>query len=742
VTRRTAAAVLALLVVLVALAGAAPAGAQEERRVERVLVLALPTLAWSDLHSGRTPNLDALLDDSAVASLSVRLIGRTTSPGDAYASFGAGNRARGLSQQSGHVLEPDEDFFGVPAGSVFRRNTGEVPGGGVVSLAAPALARTNGRLDYDAEVGALGQALEDAGIERAVIANADGRYALGSPTFDREAGGALADETGVVPAGAVSRALIEEDPLAPFGVRFDPAAVLEVFDRVWPAGGAVVVEGSDLARADRYRTLATPAQQRRLRADALQRTDALIGELLDRVDLDRDAVLVVGPYHSSSGAHLTVAGLHAPDVEPGLLRSASTRRAGVVALVDVAPTILDLLGVERPGSMEGRPAERTTRGAATGPARAEDLVEMNEAARFRDDQVVPVSTIFVVLQAVLLVAAAVVYRPLARFGRRGSGVVAFGALAMLGFLPATYLTAWLPFHDASEAAYYAFLAGVALAIAAVATVAGRRHRLDPLVLALGSVVGLLVVDMLLGAPMQLNTVFGYSPTVGGRFAGMGNLAFGQLAGAAFLLAGLCLLRIGDRRKAVAAALGVLGLAVVIDGTPVWGSDVGGVLALVPAIGLMASKVLRIPLRIRTLALWGAATLAAISVFAAIDLSRPEDKRTHLGRLVESVTDEGWDSFVTVVARKLGANLGVLTSTIWTAMVPLAIAMAAYLLWRAPGAARAIRGAIPEALAGLCVVGFLGFALNDSGIAVPGIMIGVINATLVHLTVRGLADPGP
>lgn len=738
--RRGAAAALALLLALVGLAGtgARPAAAQE-RAVERVLVLALPTLGWADLHAGRTPHLDALLDDSAVASLSVRLIGRRTSPADGYASFSAGNRARGLTAQSGHVLEPDEDFFGVPAGSVFRRNTGEEQGGGVVSLAQPAIARTNARLDYDAEVGALGQALEDAEVPRAVIANADGRYALGSPTFDREAGGALADEAGIVPNGAVSRSLIEEDPLAPFGVRYDPAAVLEAFDRVWPAGGAVLVEGSDLARVDRYRTLATPAQQARLRADALERTDALIGALLERVDLDRDAVLVVGPYHSAAGAHLTVAGLHAPDLEPGLLRSASTRRAGVVALVDVAPTILELLGVDRPGSMEGRPFERTTRGAASGEARAEDLVDMNAAARFRDGLVVPVSTIFVVLQAVLLVAAAAAYGRLTGLGRRAPGVVAFASLAVLGFLPATYLAGWLPFHDASEAAYYGFVAGVALAVAVAATVAGRRHRLDPLLLALGTVMGLLVVDMVLGAPMQLNTVFGYSPTVGGRFAGMGNLAFGQLAASAFLLAGLLLLRVQDRRRAVALALGVLGLALVIDGTPVWGSDVGGVLALVPAIGLMASKVLDIPLRARTLALWGAATVAAISVFAAIDLARPADKRTHLGRLVESVTDEGWDSFMTVVVRKLGANLGVLTSTIWTAMVPLAIGAAAYLLWRAPGAARAIRRNIPEALAGLAVVGFLGFALNDSGIAVPGIMIGVINATLVHLTVRGLAD---
>ena len=45
---------------------------------------------------------------------------------------------------------------------------------------------------------------------------------------------------------------------------------------------------------------------------------------------------------------------------------------------------------------------------------------------------------------------------------------------------------------------------------------------------------------------------------------------------------------------------------------------------------------------------------------------------------------------TVVSRKLGANLTVITSSVWTAMVPLALAFAAYLLWWAPGQVRAIR----------------------------------------------------
>jgi hypothetical protein len=75
------------------------------------------------------------------------------------------------------------------------------------------------------------------------------------------------------------------------------------------------------------------------------------------------------------------------------------------------------------------------------------------------------------------------------------------------------------------------------------------------------------------------------------------------------------------------------------------------------------------------------------------------------------------------------------------MVPVALGFILYLLWRAPGHLREIRGTIDESLPGLAVVAVLGFAFNDSGIAVPGVMLGVINASLVYLTVRTLAPDG-
>ncbi len=122
----------------------------------------------------------------------------------------------------------------------------------------------------------------------------------------------------------------------------------------------------------------------------------------------------------------------------------------------------------------------------------------------------------------------------------------------------------------------------------------------------------------------------------------------------------------------------------------------------------------------------------------IDLARPEASRTHLGRLFEDIGDNGFEAFETVVLRKLGANLSVLASSEWSLMVPVVFAFVFYLIWRAPGRLQRLQEVIPQeraARVGFVIAATLGFALNDSGIAVPGLMLGVMNASLVYLVLR-------
>jgi hypothetical protein len=741
-------AVLALVGALVgaflALPFAGRAAAREglgNDRSRRVFVFSLPHVSWEDLetYAGAVPNLRHFLDRAAVAGLTSRADQRATKLADGYLTLGAGTRTVGDPATDGDALGVDEQFGRDTARQVFRQRTGRTATRGIVALAMPRVVETNDALLYDAQPGALGVALRDARIRRAVVANADGRQADSPPsptisTLRRQAALALVDPRGRVPAGRVDESLLRSDPHAPYGLRLDPSAVDGEFGREWAGRSVVLVEGSDLVRTDAYRPFATPHHREVLLRRALRATDRLFGRLLRQVDRRRDAVVVVGPAHATRAIALTVLGIQAPGVEPGLLRSATTRRSGFVQLIDVAPTILQLLDVPRPTSMEGRPAEV----GATGGSAAQRLsliTYADEAARFRDTVVGQVQTAFVVFAAMLVAGAMFAFSRSRR--TRYRPVLGAFALAVLGFAPAVFLARLLPLHEWGTVAYWSFLVIVAALLGGCYRRIGRDRPLDALLAAFLFPVVLLLVDVLIGTPLQFNSALGYSPTVAGRFTGFSNPAYAIVAASAVLAAPLIARRIGPRHGAWVSVV-FLGLVIVIDGAPFWGSDVGGILSMVPAFAVTSVLILGWRVRSKTVAWLLLGLVVAVAGFTALDLARPPERRTHLGRLVERVNDRGLGDFVVVLQRKLGDNLGSLRTSVWGVTLVIVIVLVVWLLRRARPRLRAVDAAVPEARiggVGLAIVGTLGYALNDSGVAIPGVMLVIAIAAFVWLLVR-------
>src|SRR5690606_12098234 len=231
--RRTAALAMAAL----ALAGAGGTGCAERARdleaapVRRVLVVSLPGVDWDRLRGADLPNLERFVEQAAVADLTTRIGRRSAGATDAYLTMGAGTRAVAPDVDTAVAVEPDETYGGVPAAELLERRLGTVPEG-IAYLGIGAAIDANDNSAFGAEVGMLGEGLAEAGVRRAVIANADavegfvsedpppeGAYARGAATM-------LMGRDGIVPDGAVSRALLRDGPAAPFGWRLDHDKVL------------------------------------------------------------------------------------------------------------------------------------------------------------------------------------------------------------------------------------------------------------------------------------------------------------------------------------------------------------------------------------------------------------------------------------------------------------------------------------------------------------------------------------
>ena len=730
-------ALFALLLVVPFVGGAWPSAAQEPADgVERVVVISMPGLRWADLEGRDLPAFERLLHASAVAQLSVRTLGPTTSLSEGYATIGAGNRAGAPARIGGLALDADEPFENGTAGEAFARRCGCRAGdAAVVHLDMAQVRAYNDRLLYGSEVGLLGDALRRAGLTTAVIANADTALEPDDDERHREATLTIADLRGRVDTGTVDADLVQEEPTAPFGLRL----AIDAVDL--PDADVTMVEASDLARLEHLRPLATAEAIEAAKDRVLTWTDRLLDHVLAQVDLERDLVVLVAPTSpaalgsSKPQAELTVAAVAGPGFEPGKARSATTRRAGYVTLPDIAPTILDVFGLDAPDEMTGTPITSDGGDAPTAGTIAV-LADDNELTVFRDKATGPVSVAFIVFQVLVYFAAIAALWRFPTWRR----VLRPLALVTLAQPTLVYLSKLVGYDDLGIGGYTLALFAGGAVLAVVAELVGRRTRTSAPLLLIGLLLLVLVVDVLVGAPLQIDTVFGYSPTVAGRFSGYGNLAFGMVAACAVLLA----TGLWSWTRRLGPPVALLLAVVVVDGFPAWGADVGGVLALVPTTIVIALLLSGRSVDWRKAASIAAVTVVVLGGFAAADLLRPEDSRTHLGRLAERVVG-GDGGLATVVQRKLETNLSILTSSVWTWLIPVAVVFLAFLLWRRAGWLRRLEGEAPglrAGLVGLLVAGGLGFALNDSGVAVPAVMLAIVLPYLTYLVLAAGDEAAP
>lgn len=729
---------LMLVVVLAAAAAALYAGSSWEvasqplpDRYDRVVLFGVPRLSLDDVGRGVTPNLDRLLATSAVAAMSVRTFEGRPSTAEGYTALGAGARLRGRLV-GGLALAADAPYEGGTAGETLARRTGRSASGAIAVLGGPAIARLNSGQNLPSVPGALGQALRDAGMKAAVVGNADNPTSRDplAPAVFRPAALAAMTEAMIVDGGAVSRAdLLTTDPAAPWGVRSDPTKVLVAARAALETSQLVIVDPGDLDRATAYRRVALDVAADAEWDRAVRSTDALLGEVVESLP-PRTLLMVVAPAPPSDGWHLMPTVAIGEGIGDGYLHSPSTKRRGVVTITDVAPTVLAELGVEAPSEMIGNPLRFHPTDADLG-----DLRVIDRDASFRERVAYPITLTFIIAQAALYLLT------MLAFGRRG-GVGRLGpalrliVLAIAAFPLASFILRLIPDVPRLGAAGVAVLVAIDVAIVALVQRA-RRHPLSPLAWVLGATAVVIMVDTATGVNLQTSSLLGYSLHIAARFYGLGNAAFAVLAVCSLLWAAIHVQYAPRRREALLFVAGLLALVVLVDGAPSLGNDVGGIITLIPAFGLtlyvMAGR------RLSWKAVAAVAGLAVLVLAAAttIDLLRPPEARTHLGRLVSDVRSEGNDVFLTTVMRKLATNVRILGTSVWTWILPIIAIFTIYLLvWE--GRWKDLlppRSALRAGAVGALAAGLLGFAVNDSGVIVAALVFVYVGP---YLTLLALA----
>ncbi len=648
----------------------------------RVVVVGVPGLRWADLSPHGTPGLWALAARSAVGALSVRSADAVTCPGDGFATVSAGNRAR--------------DPRGLPRGGPCPPLPPSLTPPGLAAWTGAARA-DNRRLSFDAEVGALGDAAERRGCTAAsgpgaALAAADRRGSVGV---------LVGAEPGSAPGGAVSTAA-GRCPL-------------------------VVVQAPPVVGPDRVA--------------GAHAADAVVRAVAATASAGTVLVVVGVSETGDDAAHLHVVMAAGPGFRTGDLVSPTTRRPPYVQLIDVAPTVLRVLGVAAPSSMAGRAMHVAggPRAAASVADTVRRLADLDVAAQVQHRVVPPFFVALVLGQALLYAVAWVALRrlPTDRARRRVLWVTEVAAVTGAAAVLATYVGNVVPWwHSGHPVATLLAVVAATTALVAALAFAGpwRRCVLGPATLVTATTAAVLVVDLTTGGRLQMSSLAGYSPLAAGRFAGVGNVAFAVLATAS-LLAVSAVTGALARRAAVVAVAAAGAVVVSVDGAPTWGDDFGGVIALVSGFALLGLLTAGARVTWRRLVGIAVAAVLAVAAFAAGDYARPPDAQTHLGRFVGQLLHGGAG---TVIARKADSNLQMLTGSVLTLLVPLAVALLAALLRRPPAGLRRAFEAAPALRHGLVAtlaMGVVGALVNDSGVAIPAVAMTVAIPVAVAASAR-------
>ncbi|GIQ67382.1 hypothetical protein DUZ99_02360 [Xylanibacillus composti] len=755
-------------------AGERSSEASAEQNQGRMLLIAVPGLSfqeWNEAELSRYPHLRQLVREGATGAMNIRTPVRGVE--DVYASIGLGAPMEaGASLQAYHVQEwvqfGKEQGF---AGELLARRTGlamselEVVVPDIVDW--PALQNDTAHR--------LGDMLLQAGVPVYAFGNRDrgwpDQLAPDAAKLGRHAPLLLINRDGAA-SGDVSARTNALDPGRPFGLRTNYEALLHQLQHL-PSPSLALVELGDLDRLYDARSLYQTEQFHMLKHTILQEMDAFVGQLINRngSGAQYPFLLLFSPsVHADayrSYNRMAPITLWRPDNGSGgsaLLTSATTRRAAVVSMYDIAPTLLAELHLQKPPTMIGAVMHAQPKENALEEA-AQTVELMRKIYELRP----PLLYSFVSYEiTVLLGLLVIVVFPSAWRARMPAWLwQTVGGALLLSLLaaPVVLLVMGWAAHLPGEGLGALFVTGTAaLAVAAVMTGnLGRASGKQNVQNCSGSVqaagwlgaagAAAILLDGLTGAEAMKHSVLGYDAMVGARYYGIGNEFMGVLVGSALLATAAAAqywAPARGRRRSVLAVLSLAAFLIILFylAAPSGGTNAGGALTAATAFAILYTRLFtRLwegkRAMVRLIGIAAAAGLSGLLLLWGLNAWLPMDaaSQSHIGKAMELVEGGRLDLIAAMVYRKLSMNVHLIGVSSWSKVLIASLLVMIVLLIKPRGVFHRWQHAVPDLMHGFIAIvagAVTALLVNDSGIVSAATMIVYVAVPMLLLRLHELS----
>lgn len=776
---------------------------------QHVVLILTGGLRWDQLDHDRAPRLSALAASGVTSNLVPISVRGAACPVDSWLALSAGRKVSQRSMADDATCSEPIVVAGAKIPNYERAESALRRQGHTASFGL--LSSRLGERGIDIKPIGAGAGYVLANHAGFVPLNYEPAPTLNSELAEMVAASAATHQLTVVDADIESYASDEERIVAQLEleqwIHDQQAAGLNPFDENSGSMPADILDGTEIDPQRQSFAAINILRLERILRHLPARTRVLIASVvgLDTTAYMQLAVAADIVDDASSAGDSEPAG-SSPSDEPANARGASTaslppsfafsesvRQVGVIQLADIDPTILSWFSAAEttPTGTALKPVDpQPAPCAASETCYTQRLDALTDQA-LHSGQIQTLrgtvmrywnvsAALFFVLSLVLLaqpIYRRTLKRPWARLAWSWFGL-------LISAIPLAALTVnlmhWWRAANPELALFGGSLAFASI-FAAVALVTRRLSEVAPLLTIATATAALLCIDAATGSHIMADSPIGFNLLTGARFYGVGNEAYSLIAAGSILA--LAFLGVwlrdgkrstltsdaaqaqahhavegahsrkapGGRRILASAVVGVLGMAIaVIDAWPRLGADFGGLLSFLPALCVLLLIIGQVRLTLRRALIIGTGTVVVAFILALVDWMRPPNSRTHLGRFVQSAAD---GELFDVIARKLGTNLRLLTTTTYRWVVLAAVLLVVLALVRAlmrrteplaghtQGSLRARwarlwgylaprdgevssvgarHPALRPALIAETVCFILAFALNDSGIVLPGV----------------------
>ncbi|GAA0698929.1 membrane protein [Paraclostridium ghonii] len=686
-----------------------------------ILISSVPNICFADdkgkvivINMNRTSLEDLLSIDSLSKKMEKEgYIGLMNIKGDkgtddrrSYASVGAG----------GKVTLPDQSLINFEQvnkdnAKAYKAKTGHNPKKINDMKINHSLSENLENGSYGSELGSLGQTLSNHKLKASVIGNAD-RVNNGELVLNRNIALMAMDNIGRVDDGNVDDINIKDNTM-PYGIRTDYDKLKSETKKFYDNSDVLFVELGDTYRLDDYKNYLNDKTYNDMKNNIYKNIDSYLEEVFKMVD-ENDTIYIMSAFPSKQDyknqKRLSPV-IKFEGSQKGVLRSATTRRAGVVGNIDIGVDILSEFGLENE-KMVGRQFESIDK---------ESNIEFINHEFDKMVSMYQVRTPILNTTVGIVAAAWIICTILLIFFRERlpKKELVFNVLKefiKLGIvIPLAFLVSPI-FNFSTQAS---ITLGIVVTLGVLYLIGKIFFKDDIKYMAFFSILTIIVivVDSVFGTYLMKNNIMSYDAIIGARYYGVGNEYEGITIGCAiFAMSVLVNYKKIPKLVVVIASL----IMLITSAYPSMGANVGGAISESVAYTLFILLAFDVQMDFKKSILLSLVPVMIVFIFAVLDIV--SKSQSHLSGFVNQILVNGPIAIIQTFTRKIQMNVDIATSNI---LIVVALVVAGYMtkfIFKPVNHFKKLSDKYPYIFKGFaaitvgCIVTLI---FNDSGIVAAG-----------------------